>query len=227
MEHLSTETLARLVDEAPSVDEAKHLEACTGCVGQIEELREQTAALGALPDLRPPPGDWEVLQAKLVSEGLVRSGGLRGRASRYSSGWMRAAAAVLLFVGGAVAGGVAVQGPTVANFTGNLPSAVEFPAATESNSADEAAQRVLLAESQYVEALLQWRRFSGLEDEAGATRDLPERYAALEFVVRAGQAALRTAPADPFFNGLVASAVDERDAVLRQISNDENDSNWY
>jgi hypothetical protein len=227
MEHLSAETLARLVDEAPSVDEAGHLKACPACVQQIEELREQTDALGALPDLRPPPGDWEVLQAKLVSEGLVRSGSRLGRGLGLASGWMQVAAAVILFVGGAMVGGVAIQSPTVANFTGILPSPAEFSAVTEVNSADEAAEWVRRAERQYVEALLQWRRLSGLEDGTSSSPDPAERYAALEYLVRAGQAALRTAPADPFLNGLVASAVDERDAVLRQISTTEGDSNWY
>jgi hypothetical protein len=215
------------VDEAPSADEVGHLEACPVCARQLEELREQTAALGGLPDLRPPPGDWEVLHAKLVSEGLVRSGSRLGSGSMVASGWMKAAAAVLLFVGGAVAGGVAVQGPMVANFTGSLPSATEFSAASEVSSADEAAEFVRRAERQYVEALQQWRRFSGLENGTSRSPDPAEHYAALEYLVRAGQAALRTAPADPFLNGLVASAVDERDAVLRQISTVEDDSNWY
>ena len=126
-----------------------------------------------------------------------------------------------------MAGGIAVRGPAVANFTGTLPSATEFPAATEVRSAEEAADWVKLAERQYVEALLQWRRFSGLEDGSSSGPDPAERYAALEYLVRAGQAALRTAPADPFLNGLVASAVDERDAALRQISTTEDESNWY
>ena len=224
MEHLSPEALARLVDEPPDVDEFGHLDACPDCARQVEELREQTSALGSLPDLRPPPGDWEVLQAKLVSEGLVRSGSRLGDRWSYVPGWARVAVAILLFAGGAVVGGVAARGPVVANFTGSLPSG--FTAGQDVDTPEDAAQLVLLAEEQYVEALLRWRRLNGL-DEAGANAPDPaERYAALEYLVRAGRAALRTAPADPFLNGLVASAVDERDAVLRQISSVEDD-NWY
>lgn len=224
MEHLSPESLARLVDEPPDVDEYRHLEGCPDCTRQVEELRHQAAALGALPDLRPPPGDWEVLQARLVSEGLVRSGGRLGNRWSFVPGWARVAAAVLLFAGGAVVGGVTARGPVVANFTGSLPAG--FAMDQDVDTPEDAAQLVLVAEEQYVEALLQWRRLNGL-DEAGADAPDPaERYAALEYLVRAGRAALRTAPADPFLNGLVASAVDERDTVLRQISSVDED-NWY
>lgn len=226
MEHLSAEALARLVDEQPNVDEFGHLEACADCAREVEELRQQTSALGALPDLRPPPGDWEVLQAKLVSEGLVRTGSRPEGRWRHVPGWGRAAAAILLFAAGAIVGGVTARDPMVANFTGSLPSGMEFPVSQDVDSPEDAAQLVLLAEEQYVDALLRWRQLSGLDEEGAAAPDPAERYAALEYLVRAGRAALRTAPADPFLNGLVASAVDERDAVLRQISSVE-ENNWY
>jgi hypothetical protein len=59
-----------------------------------------------------------------------------------------------------------------------------------------------------------------------ATSDAESRYAALEYMVRAGQAALREAPTDPFLNGLVASTMAEREAWLKLISSNGND-NWF
>ena len=71
MEHLSTEALAHLVDEAPRPEEAEHLAACRTCASELDALRAQTRALASLPEIRPPLGDWEVLEARLRSEGLV------------------------------------------------------------------------------------------------------------------------------------------------------------
>jgi len=62
MRHLSNEDLARLVDEAPSPEERRHLARCHRCVAELDALREQTEALGSLPDLVPPRGDWRELE---------------------------------------------------------------------------------------------------------------------------------------------------------------------
>ena len=48
MGHLSTETLARLVDEPPRGQEAKHLAECRLCATELDALRAQTRALAAL-----------------------------------------------------------------------------------------------------------------------------------------------------------------------------------
>ena len=83
MGHLTNETLARLVSEAPSQDEKKHLDDCSDCRHELRALMEQTESLGSLPDLRPPAGDWEALEARLVSEGLIRTSGVRRRAPQW------------------------------------------------------------------------------------------------------------------------------------------------
>ena len=61
MEHLTHETLARLVDERPDPDEREHLKACNRCAEEFRALRLQSDALGGLAALRPPSGDWESL----------------------------------------------------------------------------------------------------------------------------------------------------------------------
>lgn len=225
MEHLNDEALARLVDETPTDIEREHLAACAACAAAVEELREQTAALGALPDLRPPPGDWEVLQARMVSEGLVRWGGRRAGGLATTPGWMRAAAGVLLFLGGAALGGLAVRGPLVANFTGAVPGSPGVSMVAQASSPDEAAEIVRLAERQYMDALVQYRQLHEAPGE-GSELDPATRFAAIEYLVRASQAAVREVPADPFLNGFLASAMAEREAQLRQISTTADDD-WY
>src|SRR5690606_8195371 len=74
MAHLTPEELARLVDEAPLPGERHHLEACDLCAAELASYREQTSALAALPAVRPPRGDWEALEARLVAEGLIDAG---------------------------------------------------------------------------------------------------------------------------------------------------------
>ena len=87
MGHLTLEALARLVSEAPTPEEERHLEACSACQSELEALQVQTESIGSLPDLRPPAGDWEALEAKLGSEGLIRSSAFGAQERRsWSSG---------------------------------------------------------------------------------------------------------------------------------------------
>lgn len=227
MEHLSAEELARLVDDVPADDEARHLEACEACREILGELREQTEALGGLPAMRPPRGDWEVLQARLVSEGLVRGGSRLGLQLARTPGWMKVAAAVVLFLSGAFVGGMAVRGPGPILSAGGAPADAAFrPAGVEAGSVEEAARLVRLTERRYMDALVQYQQMVVAEGGESAIPDAEERFAALEYITRAGQAALREAPTDPFLNGLVASAVAEREAVLRSISTSPGE-NWF
>jgi len=116
--HLSPETLARLVDEVPSAGERTHLNRCRRCRDELDAMQVQTLGLSHLPDLRPPQGDWESLEPRLRSEGLIREGETRSGSrptrqarrhhdsmgdprGRAVAGWTRWAAAVLLVLGGA------------------------------------------------------------------------------------------------------------------------------
>lgn len=214
MEHLSVEHLARLVDERPSAEEAKHLGACAACAAELRGLQEQGTALAALPEIMPPKGDWKVLEAQLRSEGLVRDPGLFQRLGlARTPGWMKAAAAVVLFLSGAGTG-VALthaQSPGAAN--------------AEIASVEEAASEVRAAEQDYVTAVARYRELlaDGGGENLGA--DAISRFAALEHLVAVSQAAVRQAPGDPFLNGFLASAMAERDAALRMVSTGRD--NWF
>ena len=105
MEHLNTEILARLVDQTPQPEEAAHIAECEACSAELEAIRSQTDALRSLPEIRPPQGDWHGLEARLRSEGLMNDPGrFRRIGLAQTPGWMRAAAAAVLFLSGAGAG---------------------------------------------------------------------------------------------------------------------------
>ncbi|HSG50067.1 MAG TPA: hypothetical protein VLA43_19740 [Longimicrobiales bacterium] len=226
MEHLTLEVLARLVDEAPSQDERRHLSECIRCRTELELLQGQTSALGQLPDMRPPRGDWAVLEARLMSEGLVRH---ERSLLAATPGWMKAAATVLLFLGGTGLGMVLAPGggavPERLGGGGASPYALTDYTA---GSVAEAEEAVRLAERQYMDALVQYRQL--VEAEGGVTGGAsPEsRLAALEYLVAAGQAAVQQAPADPFLNGFLASALAERQATYQTaLRQSGSAADWY
>lgn len=224
MGHLTTEGLARLVSEEPTPEDGKHLAECSSCRAELEALKEQTDAIGSLPDLRPPPGDWEALEARLASEGLIRSSGLAVRASRWrSSGWMQAAAALILFLGGTALGsGIMASGPGDHLAQGEGAQGLELiPVGSQtqpvSNLAD-AADAVHQAERQYMDALLQYRQLLDAQGDPTYIGDPTVRFAALEAIVAAGRAAVQQAPADPYLNGVLVGALAERQALLQKAS---------
>ena len=216
MEHLTAETLARLVDDVPRPDETEHLEACEACSGELAALGEQTEALASLPDIMPPLGDWQVLEAQLRSEGLLEDPGpLQKLALARTPGWMPAAAAVVVFLGGAGAGAALTRGGV----------SLGVPSSAEATNVDDAATAVRVAEQGYVRAFSRYRELLARDVGSNGVGDPITRYAALEHVVSVSQAAVRQAPGDPFLNGFLVSAIAERDAAARVVS--ASGDNWF
>lgn len=221
MTHLTLEALARLVDEAPGPDEREHLRSCPACRGEMEALERQTEDLGSLPDLRPPRGDWEMLEVRLAREGLLRDGGTLPGQRFLPAGWMRLAAALVLFLGGTGVGAAAVRGGADAESVGVGLATVE-----RARTPEEAADAVRQAEEFYIQALSRYRELSEAGEPGTSDDDPAGRYAALEGILAASRAAVREAPADPFINGILVSTLAERQATLRQIST-TGDANWF
>ena len=222
MEHLTEQDIARHVDESGTQEETRHLERCSTCRNELRALKAQTESLARLPDLRPPLGDWAALEARMISEGLVRRRTILGGLATTPS-WMRTAAAILLFVAGAAVG-AGLAGRTLRADAADLATAFT-DAAARATSPDDAADLVLETERHYMDALVRYRRLaaqSGVEEAMSAER----RYAALEGIVLASRAAVRQAPTDPFLNGVLASALAERQAVLHRISAGSTE-NWF
>lgn len=227
MEHLSLEALARLVDETPFRSEKRHLAGCPDCSRELELLREQKEALGSLPDLRPAPGDWPALEARLEREGLLRGSNPADAVIRLIDrrrGWMQAAAALVLFLAGGLAGavlapagwGLQAGGGQVA--AGGMTEGGVPPAGldvAEATTVEEAAEILRLAEQQHWDAVLRYRALTR-GPETGTPMD-PRRLAVLDAMLAMGQAAVQEAPDDPFLNGFLVSAAAEREAAMNAL----------
>jgi hypothetical protein len=218
MQHLTPEALAALVDDTPDEAQASHLAVCQTCAAELDALREQTGALGRLPELRPPQGDWEVLEARLISEGLVRRRRLPGSLAS-TPPWMRAVAAVVLFLAGTGVGTILPQGGGASLPAPGSAAAVGALAvpATSVSSIDEAAELIRVTERRYIDAILQYRQLKQLRGDADAAVDPEQRYVALEYLLAAAQPAVEEVPADPFLNGLLASLMAEREAARSEV----------
>lgn len=210
MERLSLEVLARLVDEEPSAEEKKILAGNPGLRRELEALREQTKALRDLPAVLPPPEGWADLEGRLVQEGLIHMPEEGRRTNRW---FLQAAAGLVLFLGG-VGLGTAVTGATDGD---------ERVAAGPFDTVEEAVRAVESAEQQYLQAVGAYQQTVSRGGNPATSGDPASRFAALEALLAASQAAVRESPADPFFNGVLVNTLMERQQTLRQISGD----NWY
>ncbi len=221
MEHLTHETLARMVDDLPNPDEREHLTTCDRCAEEFRALRLQSDALGGLPALRTPSGDWESLEARLVSEGLIRTPEtFRRFGIAAAPAWMQAAAAVVVFLGGTGFGLALTRGAAPSGLSPESP----FLPVSQISSAEEAVRAVELSEQAYMQALVRYRQLSG-GDDGPRIEDPLSRVTALEGLLAASQEAVRLAPADPVFNGFLVNVLAERQEVLRQISTRDDD--WF
>ena len=221
MEHLTQDTLARLVDERPNPDERDHIKTCRRCAEALRAFRLQSEALGGLPALRPPPGDWESLEARLVSEGLVRTTEtFRRFGFAAAPAWMQAAAAIVVFLGGTGFGLTLTNAAT----SDETPESMSLPV-SQVSSAEEAVRAVELAERAYMQSLARYRQWTGGSDGPRAADPL-SLLTALEGLLAASQEAVRLAPADPVFNGFLVNVLAERQEVLRQISTSRDDV-WF
>jgi hypothetical protein len=82
----------------------------------------------------------------------------------------------------------------------------------------EAAEAVNRSERQYMDALLQYRQVLDSQGDPTYIGDPTTRFAAVEAIVAAGRAAVQQAPADPYLNGVLVSALAERQVLLRTAS---------
>jgi hypothetical protein len=130
MQHLDTDRLAALADEAPTPEESAHLATCVVCrrerdaFVELLELARREGAAGLAPDAvaaAPPLSSWDTISATLRAEGLIRpaaassapastpvpksgAAGQRRVAAIGPAFWRRAAASIALLVGGAALG---------------------------------------------------------------------------------------------------------------------------
>ena len=206
MAHLNEETLSELLDGASVAGAEEHLASCPVCRGELEALRRLRSQLRELPELEAPAELWSRIEACVPVGGRAR----RLRVSRPSVIAMQAAAMAAVFVIGLGLGRVFWRGDQQSAGT-QLVS--EGPSAT---SLADAMAEVRRLGAQYDAAL---RNLEQLAVQEGApTPSLAEqRLASLDALVEASRTALSAEPADPVLNSYLFAALEERDAVLRQI----------
>jgi len=227
MKHLTPETLARLVDEAPTPEEEAILREDPAAAAELRALKEMRTALAGLPALRPPVGDWEGLEGRLGEEGLLRAGGGGSRSPFIPSTFGGIAAGLLLFVLGAGTGSAFShrEGPEGAGAEPAGGVAALLQAAETAATVEEAEEAVRMAERPYLSALARYHELSESSRRSPAV-DPATRVAALEAILAASQAAVRKAPGDPFLNGILMSTSAEREAVLQRLPPRPRD-HWF
>ena len=190
-----------------------------------EELDELVAAERARQ--QPPLNDWRTIAARAREEGLIRESSSRGWVS--DQPWIRAAAAVLLLIGGIAIGRATIALPSGTGDAASSNSTVSgTPTSRQSTalpagdasfaSVEEATASLDRAARDYERA----SRFLAENNAAGANRDssaiYTARLAALDQVVNATENALQTAPHDPVINQYYLATMGARVATQQMVA---------
>lgn len=227
MSHLSTDRLAALADESPTATELAHLSSCVECAREraaFQALAELAA--GESARIGTPLTNWETLGPALVADRIIDDGSTvrtfaEQRTRRASRPWLQAAAAVLLILGGAMAGRYSAGASA-------LPIAESSPVASAPNppadsvpqfhTVDEARLAQLQSQTLYQTATA----YLAAQDTSLRAVDSPAairtRLAALDRASQAIGQALNDAPYDPVINGYYLSTLGQREATLRQLN---------
>lgn len=235
MSHLSIERLAALADEQPTADEQRHLDACAECAQEVAAHRSLLAMASAERDVMGIPlTRWDTLSKTLRADGLISSEPMSVTAEfaapiskRRPSGraMMRFAAAIMLVVGGAVAGRASTGAPVLPGGIAGTDSAREVALRrplsedqipTTFASVEEAQRYKDLYEAAYRNAVT----FLAANDSIarGTPASMKARLAALDRVSRTMSEALRDAPYDPVINDFYINSFGQREATLRQLN---------
>jgi len=230
MLHLDPDRLAALADDEPTPAEAAHLVACHECAREravYVELRALAARALQAP-LAQPLTEWGTLSAQLADEGLLRSPGTMPATApaRRTPWWMRAAAAVLLAVGGAAVGRATATYPPPFGGevavspagTARLTSAASNASGAGLLSVDDALVLMRRAEADYRLAAAYIAAHDTVGREDDGVRRYRARLAALDRVSDAALAAVNQAPSDPVLNQYLISARTARAVTLQQLN---------
>lgn len=221
MSHLSTERLAAIADDNPTADEATHVAGCWDCRAELAAYRRLARLSAMAPVPMEPLTAWSQLAPRLRDEGIINASGtaserLAGATShprRRLPAWgLRAAAGVVLVLGGALVGRLSTGLPAF-----SLGSASQQDIAGFSSN-EEAVRALTVAQQQYQSAAA----FLAAQDTSarfiGMNRDAYQvRLAALDEIAAATRAALYRTPQDPMLNQYYLTTLGAREATIRQI----------
>ena len=223
MERLNQEQLARLVDEPPTPVEQAILDRDPALRRELEAFRSQTEALRNLPAVLPPPGGWNDLERKLLAAGLIRAP--RGAPPVWGR-WLRAAAAMVLFIGGTAFGWFTAstsEGPDGAPRVAS-GGPTSFASTQEAKAAVEEAAR------RWQETYGEYQRLLRVQSQGQApsrVRDPVVQLAALETLVAAARATVEEFPEDQFFNGVFVSTLAERERARERALHHLTLDSWH
>ena len=190
-----------------------------------EKLEELVAA--ERERQHPPLNDWRTIAARAREEGLIRESSSRGWAA--DQPWIRAAAAVLLLIGGIAIGRATIALPTASGDAGvasssvsGTPSSSQPTASTTGDasfaSVEDATASLDRAARDYERA----SRFLAENNASGTNKDssaiYTARLAALDQVVNATENALQTAPHDPVINQYYLATMGARVATQQMVA---------
>lgn len=211
MSHLSPERLAALIDEQPTAAELAHLASCRPCSRERGAYEALAAMSRAGPAIGQPLTSWERLSPDLARDGVIDRGRGFGRRARISRGWLQAAAAILLMIGGAALGRYTAPATPAVDL-----ASIETPA--RFSSIEEAQTLAAKSQSLYQASMA----FIAGQDSAGLALATPAaiktRLAALEQVTQIAGAALEEAPYDSVINTLYLNAQGQREASMRMLN---------
>ncbi len=227
--HMDAERISALLDEPWADRDCRvHLEACGDCQAEFERLSRLRMALSALPDEKAPAGQWAAIEAALdageTHAGVRRvGGGLAGRL--FVRGPLQAAAALLLFAGGVIAGLQFTGGRSANSPAADLPAVV---------STDDG--RALVDGLSQMESLRSPLRqvgeggtdptVSGGGLMQGDPLETAQRLAMLEGYIRALRDRLETSPDDPFASAYLLELVETRDRLAEDLGRASGTRTW-
>ncbi len=235
MQHLSSERLASL-DHEPAVSaEMAHLAMCADCRTERDAYKSLAQIAAATVDAdssvnAPRLTNWESLSARLRDEGLLGGEVKREEIAaehvtekpklpnRMITLFMRAAAAIVLVVGGVGVGRITADtsaDATVSPSIANNSNATFASNSSGFSSVEEATKVLTVAQQDYERASL----WLASNDTTVRSPDVYRaRLAALDQMMAASRAALREAPQDPLLNHYYLAAYTAREATLQQLT---------
>jgi hypothetical protein len=238
MSHLSTDRLAALGDEEPTPAETAHLATCGECARERAAYRALVAMARTERDaIGLPLTRWESIAGALAADSAaVESSPTmalspRGRTHHPLRMALRAAAAMLLFAGGAVAGRVSTGFPPLplaqratqaSSSDAGAPSAVNASFRTNDSASFTSIDDARLAQARSEALYQQAVAYLAEHDTAGAGDGSPaavrSRLAAFDQMIPLMSEAVRQAPHDPVMNGYYLTTLGQREATLRQLN---------
>ncbi len=209
MVHLTEETLSELLDGESVAGAGEHVASCTACQSELEALRRLRTELRELPELAAPQDLWARIEAGIPPR---RRGWRVGLSGPRLVALQAVAAAAVFVIGLGLGRLVWSDGPSSEALLGSVAGSP--PAAM---TLTEAMAEVQRRGADYDAALQNLERLARQEG-APVPSLAQQRLVGLQMLVEASRTALEADPADPVLNSYLFAAVEERDAMIRELN---------